>query len=199
MEKGIIILAAGSSSRMGTSKQLLMVNGERMLTQTVKTALASRVKQIVVVLGAHEQEHRQAIAGLDVQIESNPGWLKGMGNSLKAGLNFLLKKTSALQGVVVLVCDQPFVTSDHVDKLIEHHHQSQKPIIASQYAGLLGVPAFFHHSFFSQLLSLKDEHGAKKIINENKDHVGIIDFPFGEIDLDTPDDYNCFRNHIFEK
>jgi molybdenum cofactor cytidylyltransferase len=193
LEVGIIVLAAGSSSRMGQSKQLLLIDDESLLLRTVKAALALTAEKTAVVLGASEKKHRAAIEHLPVEVVCNEHWKTGMGSSLKAGLNFLLDKSPDMDGIVVLVCDQPFLTAEHIRKLIQIHQQTNKPIVASAYAQTSGVPVFFSKPIFKQLLDLKDDQGAKKILRENTDQVALVDFPMGEIDLDTPEDYDRFQ------
>jgi molybdenum cofactor cytidylyltransferase len=190
---GIIILAAGASTRMGQSKQLLQVNGDPLLVKCVAAAQSSAIQKIVVVLGANEKEHRALIGDLKIEIVYNEYWQKGMGGSIKAGLRSLLKLSPSLNGIVILVCDQPLLTSDHINKLIAKHLQTSKPIVASAYANTSGVPVFFHSTCFEKLLDLKDEQGAKKILQESADDVVTIDFPQGEIDLDTLEDYEKFK------
>ena len=189
---GIIVLAAGSSSRMGKSKQLIDIHGETLLSKSVHTALESKSKNIVVVLGAREAEHRAVIKNFPVSIQYNPHWEKGMGSSLKAGLHFLMSGEPGLDAVMVMVCDQPLLTSAHLNALIDRYQATRMPVIASSYAGAMGVPALFDRSQFTELNSLDDRHGAKKIIDSGKEFTDSIDFPGGSIDLDTPDDVKRF-------
>ena len=195
---GTIILAAGSSSRMGQSKQQLNIDGEPLLLRSVKAALDSTVKKIIVVLGASEKENRALIDNLPVDIIYNPRWESGMGSSLKTGLTSFIKTTAGLEGIITLVCDQPLLKSGHIDKLIEKHRLTEKPVVASWYAQTLGVPAFFGKVYFQKLLSLDDDQGAKKLLQQHPEDVGIVNFPEGEIDLDTPEDYQAFQqsNHL---
>jgi molybdenum cofactor cytidylyltransferase len=191
-ELAIILLAAGSSSRLGQSKQLLLINGEPLLLKSVNTALESGVKKVLVVLGANDFEHRQVIEKLPVEIIFNSTWQKGMGNSLKAGLSHLLKMDSKIDGVITMVSDQPLITSTHLKKLIEAFKQTKKPIVASFYSEAVGVPALFEKSLFEKILNMRDEHGAKKVINQDLDIVATVDFPEGAIDIDTEDDVKKF-------
>ena len=196
---GIIILAAGSSSRMGTSKQLLKINGEYLLHQTVVTAQITGIANTVVVLGSNAEIHQSIIQSLKVDIVINAHWQKGMGSSLKAGLAYLKNKINDLRGVIVLVCDQPLLTHAHLIDLIDKHFQSKKKIIASEYSSTEGVPAFFSTELFPAMESLADPQGAKKIIEQNRDVLATVLFPGGEIDLDTPEDYSQFLNGSPEK
>lgn len=188
----IILLAAGSSSRLGKSKQLLSINGEPLLLKSVNTAISLGVKKIIVVLGAKEGEHRQLIEKLPVEIIFNPTWQKGMGNSLKAGLYHLLKTNPDLEAVITMVCDQPLISASHLKKLIERSKETKSPVVASFYSGSVGVPALFEKSLFEKMLSINDEHGAKKIINQYPDSVSTVDFPEGATDIDTEDDLKKF-------
>lgn len=193
---GIVILAAGASTRMGQSKQLLPVKGEPLLLRSINAAIHSGTQKIVVVLGANEKAHRDLIADQTVEIVFNDRWETGMGSSIKAGLLALLELDSSLEGIVVLVCDQPLLTADHIRQLIAKHAETSKPIVASGYADTSGVPVFFHKAYFGQLMELKDGQGAKKVIQENSGDVTLQPFPQGEIDLDTPEDYDRFQRSV---
>ena len=116
MNIGIIVLAAGSSSRMGSSKQLLEIDGQPLLCKCVNQALAANPSQVVVVLGANEKPHRELLEKLPVQIVSNFYWKTGMGSSIKTGLNYLIQSDGELDGVILMVCDQPALTAEHLSE-----------------------------------------------------------------------------------
>jgi molybdenum cofactor cytidylyltransferase len=189
---GIIILAAGASTRMGEPKQLLPIRDQTLLAKVLKTALGSSAKYVITVLGANENILRDAIEWHSVGIVNNTTWEKGIGSSIKAGVQSLMSSVSNLNGVILVVCDQPLLTSQHLTKLIEASEQAQEKIIASAYANTLGAPVCFPKKYFQHLLTLEDHEGAKKIIQQFSNEVTSIDFPGGEIDLDTMDDYRAF-------
>jgi len=189
---GIIILAAGSSKRMGRSKQLLMVNEKELIVHAVETALQTKSDRVVVVLGANEKEHCAVLANSAAKIAINKDWEKGMGTSLKVGLNFLIKDFADTNAALVMVCDQPLVTSTHLNKLISTQARTGRAIVASAYAGTLGVPALFQNQLFDEIRSLGDDEGAKKIISKHSNDIAPVAFPGGAIDLDTPEDYRNF-------
>ncbi len=193
MKTGIIVLAAGSSSRMGQSKQMLDIGGEALLARTVKAAIDAQLGPIVVVVGSNAHAHKKLITGLSVDIVHNEAWEKGMGHSLKTALHHLIGKHSTIQAVVVLVCDQPLLTPKNITNLVKKFEESKKPIIASRYSNMPGVPVLFDKEYFSKLMGLPDDQGAKKIILQNPDDVSEVDFQGGEIDLDTIEDYNAFK------
>jgi molybdenum cofactor cytidylyltransferase len=192
MDIGIIVLAAGSSSRMGRSKQLLEIDGQPLLCSCVNHALAVNPSHVVVVLGANEKPHRELLEKMPVKIVSNFYWKTGMGSSIKTGLNYLLQSGGELDAVILMVCDQPALTAEHLVKLIEKFQERKKAIIASSYSNSNGVPVLFGRSFFSNLLLLNDDQGAKKIVQQFPDQVDAVMFPKGSIDLDTEDDYQNF-------
>lgn len=177
---------------MGVSKQLLDVSGDKLLRRTVRTILETEIDTVVVVLGAGEQDHRRILEDLQVDIVFNKYWAKGMGSSIKQGLSHLRQKHSDLSAVIISVCDQPLLNTAIISGLIFGHRQHKKPVIASGYAEVPGVPVLFDKSFFDKLDALPNNQGAKKIILQSPADVHTIPFAGGEIDLDTMEDYSAF-------
>ena len=194
MHAAAIILAAGSSSRMGRSKQQLEVRGEPLLTRTIKAVSGAGINRITVVLGAEEVAHRKMIDDLAVDIVANRKWDRGMGSSLKAGLLHVISTDPSAGAVVVLVCDQPLLKPENISRLVSAWREKGRPIIASRYSRVPGVPALFDKRYFGKLLELPDDEGAKKVILENPEDVIEVEFPGGEVDLDTPEDYEAFMD-----
>ncbi|MBL7850430.1 MAG: nucleotidyltransferase family protein [Cyclobacteriaceae bacterium] len=187
MNLPILLLAAGASSRMGRSKQMLVVDGEPLLVRSVRAALETG-SPVFVVLGAKAEEHKSLLTDFPVRLVHHPSWERGMGSSLKEGLKAILAEGPGVTGVVVMLCDQPRVNSEHLRTLMNRAGNSPKTIIASAYHQTIGVPALFKSALFPQLLALGDEAGAAKLIRSQPDRVEAVDFPEGVIDLDTPDD-----------
>jgi molybdenum cofactor cytidylyltransferase len=188
----LILLAAGSSSRMGQSKQLLVLENESLLLRSTKAALTSSSENVTVVLGDNEKEHRSVISHLPIQIVVNQDWQKGMGSSIKTGLHHVLKNQPDVQAIIITVCDQPLLTSSHLNKIIAAYQQKHECIVASRYSNSAGVPALFDKDLFSELLNIEDSHGAKVVFSKHLENVGLVDFPGGEIDLDTWEEYQNF-------
>lgn len=184
----ILILAAGNSSRLGQSKQLVPIQGEPLLLKSVREAMGAQAESIVVVLGAQAEVHKKIIDTLPVEIVINTNWERGMGSSLKVGLKNLTDRFPEMEAVLIMVCDQPYLTTEHLKKIIAAYKKPNTEIITSFYNQTKGVPALFKNSLFSKLMQLNDTEGARKIIQTFKG--SIIDVPFekGEIDLDTPND-----------
>jgi len=187
-----LLLAAGESARMGRPKQLLTYKNKTLLQHAAETALG--ITPVTIVLGANHEAHLQAINQLPVDYVINKNWQSGMGRSLKAGLTHCINNNPQLEAVIVMVCDQPLITRQHLEDLIAQHNTTTSNIIATEYALTLGVPALFKRDIFAQLLTIDDSHGAKKIITRNHNHVTSICFQNGAIDLDTEQDYQNFIN-----
>ena len=191
MQTAVLVLAAGSSSRMGQSKQLLEVNGVPLLVHSVKEVLAV-TPNVYVVLGSGFEQHQLALHDLPVTIVENKSWQKGMGSSLKLGIAHLLAATPMIDAVIIMVCDQPKLLTAHLQALIAKASGTDKTIVASSYAGTAGVPALFKKEQFTKLLKTDDDAGARKVIRQNPEAVATVDFPDGHVDLDTPEDYRQF-------
>lgn len=188
-----IILAAGPSSRMGQSKQLLDVGGELLLVKTIQTVLRAGLQNVTVVLGANEHAHREVMKDLPVDVVTNPDWKRGMGSSIKTGLNDILSRHPGTDAVIIFVCDQPMLSDDIIKNIIQKHTETKKPVIASEYSNVPGVPVLFDKSYFEVLMKLPDSEGAKKIILKNPGDVTLVPFAGGEVDLDTMADYEAYK------
>lgn len=190
----IIILAAGSSSRLGYPKQLVVHKQESLIVHALSEA--TKVSStVLVVLGAHAESVTSEILDKPVQRIYNSQWEEGIASSIRCGLAHLLDKDPSLVGVILMVCDQPFVDSTLLSKLITTHEKTNKPIIASAYQGVMGTPVLFHKSFFPCLLEIKGQVGAKQIITQHEESVASITFPLGFVDIDTKQDHDNLKNN----
>ena len=189
----IIILAAGASTRLGRPKQLLLWQGVTLLQHTVQTALTVAT-QPVVVTGANGEHLAAALDPGQVKLVFNPNWQQGIASSIKCGLQALLNRTPEPEQVIFMVCDQPFVTAELLLDLINEQQKSRKPIVASAYAGTLGIPALFNKSLFPQLLELQGDTGARRIIQGNTAEVASVVFEEGRYDIDTAGEYQDLVN-----
>jgi molybdenum cofactor cytidylyltransferase len=186
---GLILLAAGGSSRLGRPKQLLDYRGRPLLRHAAETALASRCRPVVVVLGAEVEACTAALEGLSLRLVINTDWPNGLSTSLRAGLAALENETPALSAVILCVADQPLLTPLLLDSLIEHHLRTDATRVAAEYAGKPGVPALFARSLFPQLKSLRGDEGARHLLRDQPDSVARVPFPEGSLDIDTAGDY----------
>ena len=187
---GLILLAAGESSRLGRPKQLLIYNGKTLLQHSLQAARVSTLSPIVIVIGAYADTLQNEIGFFDdVHVVKNTAWKAGMASSIHCGIEALKKIAPHLEGVVLMVCDQPFVTAHLLNDLISAHQTTGKPIVASSYDDAFGPPVFFHHSLFDELLQLKGDVGARSIVRKHTNDVAVIPFPKGTFDVDTESDF----------
>jgi molybdenum cofactor synthesis domain-containing protein len=187
-DTGIIILAAGSSSRLGIAKQLLDYQHKPLVKHAVEQALASGPACVIVVVGADAEAVAGTLLDNDVTICYNEDWSTGMASSIRKGMETLLKDHPLLTSCIFSVCDQPFLESHHFTQLHEHQLESHKGIVASAYADTMGVPVLFSSFYFSLLQQLQGDQGAKKIIAAYPDDVVAVAFDKGSIDIDEPAD-----------
>jgi molybdenum cofactor cytidylyltransferase len=187
---GAVILAAGSSSRMGSPKQILQFRAQSLLRRAALAALGAGCFPVIVVTGAYAELSRRELEGLDVREVLNPRWETGMASSIGAGLEGLLGADPDAAAAVLMLCDQPHVTAEVISGLAAAHRVTRRPLIASTYGGSFGVPALFSSALFAELAGLEGAAGAKQVIERRASEAHFLPFPGGEVDVDTPDDFS---------
>jgi molybdenum cofactor cytidylyltransferase len=187
----LIILAAGASTRLGTPKQLLRYGEQSLLLHSAQTALASVCEPVIIVLGAYAELLKPQVANLPVQVVENPNWQAGMGTSICTGMN-TINTYHNIDAVALMLCDQPLVRVEVINKLVEVFRLKKSLIVASEYEESLGVPALFSSALFNELAILKGATGARGIISKYCNQVEAVSFADGAIDIDTPSDYQQF-------
>jgi molybdenum cofactor cytidylyltransferase len=192
VQLGAVILAAGAATRMGSIKQLLPYGGQTLVENAITQAQRAEFSPVVVVLGAKADEVGLAVARTSAQTVLNQNWESGMGSSIKAGLERVLALTPDVDGLAILLADQPLVVADQLRKMAQALETGTSAIVAASYAGTSGVPAIFRRSVFARLQQLPDEAGARALLRGGADvghEVGHYVLPEGAIDIDTPADY----------
>jgi molybdenum cofactor cytidylyltransferase len=189
----IVILAAGKSARLGSPKQLLSYKGKKLLVHAVDEALETGCKSVFVVLGSNSEVLKKELHNKPVHIVENKEWQEGMASSIRCGLENIADILPMTDSVLLMVCDQPYVSSSLLLSLVEKKQETGMPIIASSYEGKNGTPALFNKSFFPALMELKGDKGARKLIEDNPDKVALILFPEGITDIDTAEDYELLK------
>ncbi len=182
-----VVLAAGTSSRLGTPKQLLPYRGRTVLAAVVETVLRSPVDQAVVVLGYRADEIAGCLAGLPVKVEVNSRYALGQATSLKAGLAAL---EGEVRAVLFMLGDQPAVSPVTVRLLVETHGITGG-IVAPFFQGKRGNPVLFDRLFFSAIQSLEGDVGAREVIRRHPESLHRVDVPDPGViaDIDTWEDY----------
>ena len=186
---GVVILAAGQSSRLGKPKQLLTLNGLTLLEKAASAALDLNSSPVLVVLGAYADDIKSNVQLQGVDIVVNEGWEEGMASSLRMGIEYMQQNHVNVDAILFLVCDQPYLHSALLKDLIALQKEKDLPIAASSYGGKIGTPALFHQSTFGSLMLLKGDTGARKLLDERMNDVAVLHFEKGVYDIDTVEDY----------
>ncbi len=181
MKVAAVVLAAGSSSRLGQAKQLVVLGKERLLERAVRVAGEAGCAPIVVVLGARGPEIEQACTLGSALVLHNEAWSEGMASSIRLGVGAVHGLADA---VMVLGCDQPAVTAGHLLRLMGQE------VTASLYAGRRGIPACFPQEVLGRLMELRGDRGARDLLQRAR----AIELPRGELDIDTPESLALLRS-----
>jgi molybdenum cofactor cytidylyltransferase len=189
MRVAAIILAAGESRRLGRPKQLLRWNGETLLNRVIRLAAEVGAEPVIAVLGAGFSAIHASIESRSVIAVHNDQWRQGMGRSIEAGMRALEVCAPDAEGVLLMGCDQPRLTADHLRGLMEAAaSHGTETIAASEYAGVYGVPAVFPRQAFADLRALRGEKGARAVIERAPCPVHAVPFAGGDVDIDRPED-----------
>ncbi|HEX7113470.1 MAG TPA: nucleotidyltransferase family protein [Mizugakiibacter sp.] len=180
---GVVLLAAGASQRLGRPKQLVTIDGEALVCRAARLALATEPADAVVALGAEAAAVTAALAGLAVRPLPVPDWQRGMGASLRAGLDAL---SPACAGALVVLCDQPALDAGHLAALVASWRTAPTGAAASAYAGVLGVPAVLPRAWFAAIDPGTDR-GARDLLRARAAKVRAVPCAGLAEDLDTPD------------
>lgn len=196
-ENIILILAAGNSSRLGEPKQLILIDGTTLLNKVVVEGIRSNASKVVVMLGAYSQEIKSRLPEYPGRLNTVvfPDWEKGMGATIKIGVDRILLNYPDVDNLIIATCDQPYVDYSLFNQLIEKADaNTQLNIIASRYnVDSYGVPVLFKKERLDLLLDIDDTKGAKSVVLKHLAESGFVDFPQGAIDIDTRQDLEKFR------
>ncbi len=182
-----IVLAAGRSTRMGGANKLLAeVGGKPMVRHVVEAALASRARPVVVVTGHQAAGVAAALAGLEVTFVDNPDYAVGLSGSLKAGIGAVPVSADA---ALVLLGDMPQITSVHLDRLVAAFAAEDGAVIVPTHKGRRGNPVLWPRAYFAEMLQLKGDAGAKRLMAAHAADVREVDLGTDAIfaDVDTPE------------
>jgi CTP:molybdopterin cytidylyltransferase MocA len=185
-----MVLAAGSSTRLGRPKQFLEFESETLLARAVRIALEAGASPVWVVLPtALLPAGNRALAETPAIVVENPLSAEGMGSSLRAGMAALLSSSAEDEQtrpnrLLLLVCDQPRITAEHLRTLL--HTPSPHGMTAARYNQRVGVPAVFGREHFAALAAASGDTGARTLLRSHA--VTAVDLPEAAIDIDTPDD-----------
>lgn len=187
MKLGAIVLAAGGSRRMGKPKQLLLLKEKPIISYVVDVLLSQNFEAILCVTGAYS-EQLAALISPPVAVVYNENWQQGLGESIRVGVEAMVKKANC-EAIFVCLADQPFLSPTDVSAMIAQHEDFPEKCIASNYAGNPGVPAIFPKKRFDDLLQLSGDKGAKDLLKKLGNEVLLYTHQSSLIDIDTPEDF----------
>ena len=189
MKTAILILAAGSSTRMGEPKQLLPFKNTTLLGNTIEQAKNSKADSVFCVLGANEKAIKKSIEHFNIETIFNPEYKSGLSTSISIGINYLQNNYDA---ILIMLADQPKVNSNYLNELLTLSNKNPKKIITTSYKKEVGVPTIFPKNFYINLMELKGDSGAKKILQNNISNLITIKRITPFIDIDTKEQYKSF-------
>ncbi len=182
-----VVLAAGASVRLGEPKQLARLAGETLLQRAIRTAHEAGCTPVVVVLGADAEQIQAQCDVSDAVLAINDAWSEGMASSIRVGVQTLGSVANEADGVVLMTCDQPAVTAEHLQKLMATGEAT-----SSHYAGRNGVPAYLPATAFAKLMELRGDSGARDLLREAE----AVELAGGELDVDTAEDLKEARSRF---
>jgi molybdenum cofactor cytidylyltransferase len=183
-----IVLAAGTSSRMGSNKLLLELGGETLLRRTVRAARAGGLSPVLVVLGHEAEKARRELDGLACRTVINPDYAQGITSSLQAGVAAIaaIGETAAL----VLLADMPFVSAEMIAALVARYRSTAARLVISDYQGVTAPPMLYDRSLFGELLTLTGGSCGKQVVKRHRAEAEVLSWPAAALaDLDAPADY----------
>lgn len=178
---GLVVLAAGDSSRLGEAKQLLRHRGETLIHRAARLGLSTHPADAVIVVGARLAEMQTQVRNLAIRPVDSEDWPLGMSHSLRAGIDALAPECA---GALILLCDQIALETEHLDALVRAWRENPMRAAASRYDHHLGVPALLPRAWFADLQQLDGDRGAGALLARSSDQVIAIDNPALAIDID---------------
>ncbi len=187
-----IVLAAGESRRFGSPKQLLPWRETTLLEHVVDTLLESSVQDTLVVIGHRAEQIGTLLRDRPVSLVVNEDWPEGLSSSVEAGLQAL---SARYEACLFVLSDQPNVTTDLINTMMERYHRTLATIVAPSYRGRRGNPVLFSRSLFPELMSLQGDTGGREVVLRHQEDVETVEVEQEDIflDIDTEADYQRAR------
>jgi molybdenum cofactor cytidylyltransferase len=190
-----VVLAAGTSSRLGTNKLLIDIGGEAVIRRTARRALEAGLAPVIVVLGFEADRVARALLGLEVAPVVNADYAHGMHVSLRSGIE---RVPADCEAAVVLLGDMPLVTSAMSSGLVARFRRGSEPLVISRYGGVQAPPTLYARRLFPALAGA-DETAGRRIVRDYRDEAAVMEWPPGELaDLDVPEDLERLRSRMPE-
>jgi molybdenum cofactor cytidylyltransferase len=187
-----VVLAAGTSSRMGRNKLLLELDGTPLVRHVVERASRAGFDPLIVVLGHEAERVRRPLEGIAYQPVINPDYERGVNSSLRAGIR--AAADTPAEAAVVVLADMPFVTTEMMTSMIDRYRRGDAPLIVSDYDGVNAPPILYDRSLFGELAVSEGQGCGKHVVKRHRHEAESVSWPVEALaDLDVPEDYDRIK------
>ena len=192
-----VVLAAGSSTRMGRNKLFFELDGESLLRRAVRSALDGGLDPVLVVVGHEAGRARGELAGLACTPVDNPDHALGINRSLRTGISHIPGRARA---AVVMLADMPFVTSDMLARLVARYRDSTAPLVISTYGDVNAPPMLYDRALFPELQQMKGEGCGRQVVRRHRHEAVAVSWPEAALqDIDVPEDYDRIKAELGDR
>jgi molybdenum cofactor cytidylyltransferase len=181
----VVVLAAGASTRFGSNKQLVRINGRPLMHTAVSRAVELAGHSVTAVLGANAGELAPLLRHTPASVAVNRDWPEGIASSIRSGLAHV---PSTADGVLIAFADQAAITTEDLRRLAGLWRRNPASIAAAQYAGSVGIPAIFPRWCFRELNEMRGDRGPQVLLQRHTDRLVRLPMPSAELDIDRPED-----------
>ena len=189
-----VVLAAGSSTRMGRNKLFFDLDGETLLRRVVRRAIGAGLDPVVVVVGHEAERARAELAELACTPVDNPDHALGINRSLRTGISHVPDRARA---AVVMLADMPFVTSRMVAELVTRYRESTAPLVISAYGDVNAPPMLYDRALFSELQQMSGEGCGRQVVRRHRNEAVAVSWPEAALqDIDVPEDYERIKAEL---
>jgi molybdenum cofactor cytidylyltransferase len=186
-----VVLAAGSSIRMGRNKLLLELDGESLLRRAVSRAAAANLDPVIVVVGFEADRVLEELAGLRYRAVVNPEYQQGLNRSLQAGIRAV---PAVATGALIMLADMPHVTTDMIATMVLRYRETGARLVISNYDGVDAPPMLYGRSLFAELEAMRGSGCGKDVVRRHRSEAVVVSWPAAALaDLDLPEDYDRAR------
>ena len=189
-----VVLAAGSSTRMGRNKLFFPLGDDTLLRRVVRRAIAAGLDPVIVVVGHEAERARAELAGLACTPVDNPDYALGINRSLRTGISHVPETAPA---AVVMLADMPFVTSAMVGGLVARYRESTAPLVISAYGDVNAPPMLYDRALFPELRQMAGEGCGRQVVRRHRHEAIAISWPGARLrDIDVPEDYERIQAEL---
>ena len=189
-----VVLAAGSSTRMGRNKLFFDLDGETLLKRAVRRAVDAGLDPVIVVVGHEAERARAELAELACTPVDNPDHALGINRSLRTGISHVPERARA---AVVMLADMPFVTSRMVASLVARYRESTAPLVISAYGDINAPPMLYDRALFAELRQMTGEGCGRQVVRRHRHEAVAVSWPEAALqDIDVPEDYERIKAEL---